>query len=52
MGTHSLDKYINQEEIKRWMEEDPERKDVLMLSMLRVVFICLRTDGNSQVVLT
>ena len=27
VGTHSLDKYINQEEIKKWMEEDPERKE-------------------------
>lgn len=27
VGTHSLDKYINQEEIKKWLEEDTERKE-------------------------
>lgn len=27
VGTHSLEKYINQQEIRQWLEEDPERKE-------------------------
>lgn len=27
VGTHTLEKYINQEEIRNWINEDPERKE-------------------------
>ncbi|KAK6458216.1 S-adenosyl-L-methionine-dependent methyltransferase [Scheffersomyces xylosifermentans] len=27
VGTHTLEKYINQSEIRDWLEQDPERKD-------------------------